>query len=253
MSSSQTRKPVALSSALRVAHINANSLRQYHDIVAEFLVDKKIDILSVCETWLTPDIDSSAVFIPNFHLARNDRGLKPTRALGNIVASEEAVSRRAFVQGGGVCVYVHKGIKCKMLQISQITTIDETEFLIVELDLENDERFLFATVYRRPQGHVLSEFFLALSHYLPLYNNVIIAGDFNSNLLDPDNFHGAHLTALIQEYSLYVIPSGTSHHGNFSDTWLDAVIVNNPNILLRYEKSSAPFIRGHDYIIVDFK
>ncbi|OXU29902.1 hypothetical protein TSAR_000998, partial [Trichomalopsis sarcophagae] len=108
-----------------------------------------IDVLSVCETWLAPDLDATVAQNDGYQVAPNDRGLKSAK-------------KRAFVQGG-------------------------------ELGIENGERFLFSSVYRRPQGHVLSQFFLSLLQFMSFYSNLIIAGDFNSNLLDPSNYYGTHL------------------------------------------------------------
>lgn len=125
--------------------------------------------------------------------------------------------------------------------------------MIIELSIENGERFLFFTVYHRPQGYVFGEFFIALSHFIPLYSYIVIAGDLNSNLFDSTNYHGTHLKALIDEFSLHVIPSGASHHVNFSDTWLDLILVNDEDKVLNFKKSAAPFICGHDYIIIDLE
>lgn len=202
--------------------------------------DKKIDVLSICETWLTPDLDDSCVTIPGYLLIRNDRGL-------------ESSKKRVYIQGGGVAFYIRCDLNFKILLDSQIKEIDETEFIIVELSTANNERFLFSVVYRRPQGHVLAEFFLKLLQFMPLYNNIVIMGDLNSNLLDPNSYYGNHLNALINEYSFFLVPSGASHHINFSDTWLDVILTNDNDNIIRFEKSAAPFICGHDYIIADLK
>lgn len=225
---------------LRVTHVNVNSLREHFDEINVLLIEKKIDVLSICETWLTPDLDDNIVQIPGYLMVRNDRGL-------------ESSKKRAYVQGGGVAFYIRIGINYKLLQRSHIKEIDETEYIILELSTENDERFLVSTVYRRPQGHVLGEFFIALLQFMPFYSNVIVLGDFNSNLLDPSNYYGTHLKTLIDEYSFFLIPSGASHHTNFSDTWLDLILVNNEDKLVNFEKSPVPFICGHDYIIADFQ
>lgn len=237
---------------MRVAHINVNSLRDHLDVINNFILEKKIDVLSICETWLTPNLDDSVVQILGYKFARNDRGLQ-SRHTNNPSTSSKKGKGRAYIQGGGVACYIRDGINFSMLKRSLNSDIDETEYLIIELCLQNDERFLFASVYRRPQGHVLSEFFLSLLQFMPLYGNTIVTGDFNSNLLDPDNYYGSHLKTLIDEHALYTIPYGATHHVNFSDTWLDLILTNKEDDLIYFEKSSAPFICGHDYLLADFQ
>lgn len=60
------------------------------------------------------------------------------------------------MQGVGVALYLRVGIRFKILHASKISNLNETEFLLLEVILENNERLLIATVYRRSKNHVLS-------------------------------------------------------------------------------------------------
>ena len=62
-------------------------------------------------------------------------------------------------------LYLRKGIRFKILAASKIASINESEFLIVDVALKNNERMLVAVVYRRPKGNVLSEFFRVLQQF----------------------------------------------------------------------------------------
>lgn len=230
--------------------------------------------------------------ISGYHLVRNDRGLKPrvpatgpdrnpsstTRSLPTskkrrsvtlpkarthlaklknsrlnaaIKHGVNAKRPRAFVQGGGVALYVRYGLRFKVLANSKISSINESEYLIIEIKTEKDECYLVAALYRRPKGNVLSEFFKTFSQYSHRYYNTIILGDLNSDLMQND-YYSVHLQLLIREYSLFLVPSGTSHHTDAAHTWLDVVLIDNHEKLVDFIKSSAPFICGHDSLIIDY-
>ena len=156
------------------------------------LYERNIDVISIAESWLTPDHDSSHFSIPNYDLLRNDRGLK------------SITGKRKYMQAGGVACYIRSDIRYEVLEAPQITDFNETEFMLISLELE--QRLLLASVYRRPKGNVLNEFFIMLQIYTHLYNNIIIAGDLNSDLLDCNNYYGTHLMNHIYENSLYLVP-----------------------------------------------
>ena len=156
------------------------------------------------------------------------------------------------MQGGGVLIYVRSGILFKVLAKSQLTHVNETEFIILELTLENGQRILVAAVYRRPKGLVLNSFFNLLYKYYHLYSNVILLGDLNSDLLGTD-FYSESLKNLINDYGLHNVPFGATHHATSAGTWLDITLVDSADKLLSFEKSTVPFICNHDYLIIDYK
>ena len=185
---------------------------------------------------------------------RNDRNLK---------AQKKKVSRlrrrrsRLYMQGGGVMVYIRSGILCKTLAESKLERVNETEFIILELTIESGQRFLVAAVYRRPKGLVLSTFFKLFYSYFHLYSNVILLGDLNADLLCSSTasnyFYTESLKNLINDYGLYNVPFGATHHSTSPGTWLDVALVDSSDKILTFEKSMVPFICNHDYLIVDYK
>ena len=188
-------------------------------MVSDFIYEKNIDVLAITESWLTLAVTDEMVQIDDYCIIKNNRGLKPNpkkkriynirnstviaqtsksfslnkrRSLvtyitntvhrGGLKRLTKTVKKpRAYIQGGGVLIYLRKGIRFKTLAASKITCINEPEFFIVAVVLENGERVLVAVVYRRPKGHVLAEFFKTLQHYSHLYANIIVLGDLNSD------------------------------------------------------------------------
>ena len=209
--------------------------------------------MAITESWLTPDIPDH---IDHYNLARNDRGLQPPKK-SRKSNGRSSRKRRRFIQGGGVLFYIKQGICFKVLAESRIKSIAHTEYLILELSIDNNQKFLVAVVYRRPKGHVLNAFFDKLRSFSHLYNNIVILGDFNSDILCPVNspnyYYTASLVSLIHEHGFFNIPFGATHHVTNAGTWLDLIIVDSSDKVSSFTKSQAPFICNHDYLLLDYK
>lgn len=102
-------------------------------------------------------------------------------------------------------------------------------------------------MYRRPKGHLLTDFFNVFNNYSHAYKNIIISGDLNCNLLS-DDVYSRHLKNFIQSQSLFLVPSESTHHTVSSDSLLDVFIIDHQSKLNSFSKSSEPFIAGHDLI-----
>lgn len=148
--------------------------------------------------------------------------------------------------------YIRHGFTYRLLECSQIKSINETEFLLIEINLQNNQRLLLASVYRRPGGKVLTDFLEIFHKYIHIYTNVIIAGDLNSDLLS-DGYYASHLRNLITENALFLVPFGPTHHRDSTDTWLDVIITDSESKVKSYNKSTVPFINCHDYLKIEYK
>lgn len=135
---------------LSLAQINANPVKGHYRQIEAFLIMNDIDILSVAESWFTPNHDDQTFSISGYNLVRNDRGL-----LSNS-------NHREYIQGEGVACYVRDTFTYRVLEAPQITETNETEYLLLEICPGNGQRVLFASAYRRPEGYVLNEFFLRI-------------------------------------------------------------------------------------------
>lgn len=77
-------------------------------------------------------------------------------------------------------------------------------------------------------------------------------GDLNCNLLKSDRLSN-HLQSFISESGLYCVPYGPTFHTTETESWLDVIIIDNEDKLVRYSKSSLPFIGGHDYLLCEYR
>ena len=227
---------------LVVSHMNINSLRRKRDVVIKYIEDVKPLIIAISETWLDPNFPTSHVQIDGYNLVRNDRGLKNK-------------NKTRYMQAGGVACYIHQSFTSKVLFMSKISNIAETEFLVLEIassSAAGASKLLLAVVYRHEEGHVLTEFFNVIDDLAQSYKNIIILGDFNVNVLK-NTFHSRHLIDAINERSLYLVPYGATNFSNNAATSIDLAIVDSSSKLVSFSKTDSPIAAGHLAINLVYK
>lgn len=138
-----------------------------------------------------------------------------------------------------------------MLHLSTSDHLNQPEFLISDITLTNGSHLLLSCVYRRPKGLFLNDFFDIFGKLAPNYNNIIIAGDLNCNLLE-NSYTANHLKDFSNESSLYCVPYGATFHKNNCNSWLDVILLDNQSRLVSFAKSDTPFIDGHDYLLCQY-
>ena len=154
-----------------VLMLNIRSCRKnFNQFLANFCnVLSYFSCILLTETWLTPDVDN-AFNIPGFYCFN--------------------LYRNRF--GGGMKMYLKNGIQARLLD--DFTFINDLfESLTVEVMLGRNKALL-STLYHPPISSIGSNnaFIESLSNHLRLLVNMklplILAGDFNINLLNPNNF-----------------------------------------------------------------
>lgn len=146
------------------AHININSLRNKVDLLAD-LVRNKIDVLLITETKLDDSFPESQFLIPGFST--------PYRVDRNNT-------------GGGIMLYIREDIPSK--QINHYPTCTDIECVFVELSLYK-KKWLIGGTYNPCKSMIsnhTNKFSKCMNHFLPLYDNFIIMGDFNSEPTEND-------------------------------------------------------------------
>ena len=139
-------------------HLNINSIRNKIGLL-EDMVKERIDILLVSET-------------------KDDASFPIVQLQMNGYSVPYRLDRD--VHGGGILLYVRKDISTKPLPlISQ-----GIECIIIEITISKKQWLLFG-IYN-PQVAATASFLSILNdnlgHYLPSYDNVILFGDFNSEM-----------------------------------------------------------------------
>lgn len=213
-------------SGLRIAHINAQSLNNKIDELRYTFVNSGLDVICVSESWCRPALNDNIYKIPGYDIFRADR----------------------LTNGGGVAIYIKSGINCTIKCKS--TQGCCMEYLFIELTTLANNRILVGCVYR-PNNHTDFSSLISCIESLSLnYNDIVIAGDFNSNLLAESN-----LTNAMQIFGL--LPYNTTlptHFTRSCSSLLDVFFVSRKSKILLYDQLSAPGFSKHDliYITYDF-
>lgn len=206
---------------LNICHINAQSLTHKIDEFRYLFEDSGADIVCVSETWFSSAITDSLIAVADFNLFRNDRSS----------------------HGGGVAIYIKKNISCKLLRKSN--TDEKVEYIFIEVAISS-RKLLIGTVYR-PNRTIPYDLFKELTLNLSMeYDDVIIAGDFNSNILKE-----SHLVEEFTSIGLHNVNfDNPTHFTSSTATLLDIFLVGNISKVLLYEQLSASCFSKHDLIML---
>lgn len=222
-----------LSDKLNICHINiqsicARQMSKFNELKL-CISDSKLDIVCLTESWLSDSVDDELIAIDGYKLIRNDR---------------------QYSRGGGICVYYRNGITCALLSKSELYVgmghINITEFLFLEIRFKH-EKFLLGVVYNPPRNDCSEIMFRKLSDFALHYSKTIIVGDFNTNMLRP-NERTIRLGGVIENLGFQCVNEEPTHFQSNSSTLIDLMITNDPDFVLNFNQVSAPAFSKHDII-----
>ena len=135
---------------LRICHFNAQSLETKLDELKHFLVEMKIQICAVNETWLKP---KKSFKIPGYEVIRRDR----------------------LAHAGGVCLIIHRKINYEI-----ISHQSSDEILAVNIKtITSDCKDLAVISYYKPPKTAFNP--KPLEEILSEHQNVLLVGDLNAH------------------------------------------------------------------------
>lgn len=147
--------------------------------------------------------------------------------------------------------YVVNFLKATILSRSPNNTINEPEYIILEISTTSQDSILYSCLYRRPKGILFNSFIHQFNNFYPNFRNVILAGDMNCDL-SSNNFESSYFKNMASSLALKIVPSEPTHHTAKSNTWLDVFIVDNIMKVTNYDKTDTPFIAGQDLLSMSY-
>jgi len=218
---------------LNVCHFNAQSLAGKMTEFKYIFENSDLDIICISETWFQPNISDSFVNAHGFKVLRSDR-LRP-----------DSLRPNRLTRGGGVALYIRKNLSCAIKHKSNSSSL--LEYLLVEVYI-NTRKILVGVVYRPDNATSASEFLEILENVSPSYNDIILGGDLNSNLLIDntliDNFSSIGLFSVNR-----TIPT---HFSRSTSTLIDLFLVSDLSKVLLYDQLSVPCFSRHDLIFMTY-
>lgn len=206
-----------------ICHINGQSLSNKMDEFRYIFENSNIDLICVSETWFDSETNNPLISLNGYKVLRVDR-------------KEYA---------GGVAIYVKNGIQFNTLCNSEVS--DKIEYLFIEVK-SDCRKLLVGTVYRPDKRINFEPFMKVLEDISVTFDDVIIVGDFNCNILIDSSF-------TTNMNCLGLFPTNTTNPTHFtktSSTLLDIFFVSNYSNVLLYDQLSAPCFSKHDMIFMNY-
>lgn len=214
---------------LKVCHINAQSIPSHYSDFLETFTDTDVNAILISESWLKPQLLSTAYPLADFIFIRNDRAER---------------------RGGGVAIYLRSHIPYKILFSSSVSS--SAEFLFLEICTKGAKAVL-GVVYCPPNVDYFSSLDSILESLGSEYSHHIIMGDFNTDLLSSHLPRVQKLLEVIQSANLQIVPLQATHHNrDGNDTWLDLILTSNPSLVSSNGQFSAPAFSHHDLIFLSY-
>lgn len=208
---------------LSLCHINAQSLNNKIDEFRLVFEGSGIDVICVSETWFTQSTTDSLIRLNGYNVFRSDR----------------------VRHGGGVAIYIKNNIISKVRLKS--CNEEKVEYIFVEI-VSSGRKMLIGCIYRPNRNIHFDQFFTVLETLTVAYSDLLLAGDFNADILT-DHHLCNHLL------SLSLTPTNTTtptHYSATTATLLDIFFVGNMNKVLLYDQISACCFSNHDLIFLSY-
>ena len=209
-----------------LATLNINSIRNKFSSLCE-IVSNNIDILVIQETKIDATFPTGQFLMPGYK--------KPYRKDRNI-------------HGGGILVYVRDDIPCKELNHFDIG--GNTEGIFVELNFRKSKWLLLAA-YKPPdvpKNNCFDNITKALDFYSKNYENVILAGDFNT--IDTDEV----LSDFLEEHFMSnLVNFPTCFKSTENPSSIDLVITNKHRSFQNTTSFSTGLSDYHKLVITSMK
>ena len=204
--------------ALRIAIQNVRSVRNKTNFLRDFIIENKLDIFGITESWLRDD---------------------ERHIIGNILPdgySFYSVPRREG-KGGGVLLLFKSNLKIKF-EDQNFTTFENIQCSIVR-----DKTYHFCLIYRPPPNpkngftndKFISEFSQQISDLLIRPSEFVITGDFNIHLDNNEAPLTYEFNGLLESFGLHHLVSEPTHDaGHCLDTIItrkDAALVLCPQVI----------------------
>lgn len=148
---------------VKFAYFNARSVVNKLQELHMFLLEEKVDIVGITETWLTSNVQDSELQFAEFTLFRIDRHDKDK------------------LRGGGVALYVRNELK--PVRVLEIENEKFQESLWCKINI-NGQSTTVGVCYRSPDSSASNDESLFMLLDRVSHGRVIVMGDFNYSILD---------------------------------------------------------------------
>lgn len=201
-------KDIKMGGNLSIVHFNSRSLYANFDHIQDYLLSfaNPFNIIAVSETWLNED-KGTDFYLEGYKFVCKNRRNK---------------------SGGGAALFIEESINFVTLENMSIVVENVMECVTIEISMLNGRKIVICCVYRAPDSKVevfsecLSELITKLKQ-----KNVFICGDFNIDLINPNNIAATNdFINTMYASGLNPLITRPSRITNHSATLIDNIFTN---------------------------
>ena len=175
--------------SVRITHVNARSIKNKDDLLAEYINSTKINFMIITKTWLQDN--------------EIDKGWVSTTSLNTSNYKISAENCKTG-KGGGIALVMRE--ECYVKKCDKSTTYDSFEHAIWSTRIRNKDYTLIG-IYHPPQGaqqaitnsNFITEFLMDVTSK---HNNILTMGDLNILMDDLENVDSCLLHNTINAFNL---------------------------------------------------
>ena len=208
---------------LNICHINAQSLCKKIDEFRYLFEGSNMDVIAVSETWFSDKYPDQLVSMKGYNLHRVDRK----------------------THAGGVALYIRNGINFRILNKSPDNS--PIEHILGTITF-NNKILLVGCIYRPNCQIDFSDLMHTLEISTLNCDDIILAGDFNSNLLIESALSNDMVSLGLTSVNI-LLPT---HFSATNNSLLDLFFVNDKSKILLYDQLSCPIFSRHDLIFLSY-
>ena len=159
---------------------------------------------------------------------------------------------RPYNSGGGLLLYIKKGIACKRLNKFEH---DDIEAIIVEMHI-GKKKWCVISIYRSEDvspAVFIEKLSKSLDQILDSYENLIIIGDININSLDKSASKFKHLKNFCDSYDMTNLIKEPTCFQSETPTSIDVIITNRPRSFMHTKSIVNGLSDFHSLIMTMFK
>ena len=194
----------------------------------DHVIDKKIDVCAVTETWLR-DEDTVALV-----------------ALAPLGYSFRSAPRSDGRNGGGTGIFVRDSLNITLSESHQQQSFESSEWNIVACGRSTK----FVIVYRPPYSEAhpvptsafMQEFSVFLENLVLCPEILVVAGDFNLHMDDATDADALKFAELLETFGLIQHINFATH---VSGHWLDLIITRSSNDVMIISPRPSLFLSDH--------
>ena len=191
-----------ITNRVSLGYLNINSVRNKFFSIPH-LIDNNIDIFTIAETKLDSSFPDSQSLMPGMR--------KPFRP--------DVTSRK-----GGLLVFVNNDIPCKYLRNFHLPR--DIQAIPIEINLKQ-RKLLAVSIYRPPDQNLdyfLSSITSLLDHYLTIYEDFVVMGDFSVNESNPV------METFLNQHNCKNIIKNKTCYKSLEVSCIDLIITSRPSL-----------------------